>query len=74
MEGPLRGVWCDFVGDASGDWGRSFMGEAIGVGVVGRMVVDGEDGDSGRRKGEAGDSGRRNGEVRGEPYESGEGL
>ena len=34
------------------------------VGVVGRIVVDGEDGDSGRRKGEA----------RGEPKDSGEGL
>ena len=62
------------VGDASGDWGLSLVGEPRGVGVVGRMVVDGDDGDSGRRKGEAGDSGRRNGEVRGEPYERGEGL
>lgn len=43
------------------------MGEGIGVGVVGRIVVEGEEGESGRRKGEAGDSGRRNGEVRGEP-------
>ncbi len=45
-----------------------FMGEGRGVvGVVGRIVVEGEEGDSGRRKGEAGDSGRRNGDVRGEP-------
>lgn len=50
----------------------SFDGEVCGtlgvelafVGVVGRIVVDGE----------AGDSGRRNGEVRGEPNERGEGL
>jgi len=36
----------------------------IWVGVVGRILVDGEEGDSGRR----------NGEVLDEPKESGEGL
>ncbi len=41
------------------------------VGVVGRIVVDG---DSAWRRGEAGESGRRKGEVRGEPKERGEGL
>lgn len=51
------------------------VGEArVGVGVVGRIVDEGEEGESGRRNGEAGDSGRRKGEVRGEPYERGEGL
>ena len=41
------------------------------VGVVGRIVLEGE---SVGRRGEAGDSGRRKGEVRGEPKERGEGL
>lgn len=44
------------------------------VGVVGRIVAEGDDGDSGRRNCVAGDSGRRKGEVRGEPNERGEGL
>lgn len=56
FEGDIIGVLCCLVGEASGV-----------VGVVGRIVVDGDEGDSGRRNGEAGDSGRRNGEVRGEP-------
>lgn len=42
----------------------SLEGEVSGVGVVGRMVGEGDEGDSGRRKGE----------VRGEPKERGEGL
>ncbi len=50
----------------------SFDGEGIGVcafvgevvGVVARIVLDGE----------AGDSGRRKGEERGDPKESGDGL
>ena len=45
-----------------------------GVGVVGRMATEGEDGDCGRPSCAAGDSGRRNGEVRGKPKESGDGL
>ena len=49
LEGDWRGV-CAFVGE--------------GVGVGGRIVFEGE----------AGDSGRRKGEVRGEPKERGEGL
>jgi len=49
LEGDGRGV-CTFVGE--------------GVGVVGRTVFEGEEGDSGRRKGE----------VRGEPKDKGEGL
>lgn len=49
FEGDWIGV-CTLVGDA--------------VGVVARMVLDGE----------AGDSGRRNGEVRGEPKDRGDGL
>lgn len=60
-----------FVGDVSGVCGlveelKGFVGEVVGV--VGRRVlivlVDGDAGDSGRRKGEA----------RGEPKERGEGL
>ena len=41
------------------------------VGVVGRIVVDGE---AAGWRGEAGESGRRKGEVRGEPKERGDGL
>ena len=67
LEGLVSGVWKVLVGDASGDWGVGFVGDPRGVGVVGRIVDEGEEGDSGRRKGEAGDSGRRNGDVRGEP-------
>lgn len=74
LDGVVRGVaWMDFVGEGRGEW-VSFVGEGVGVGVVGRRAVEGEEGESGRRKGDAGDSGRRNGEVRGEPYESGDGL
>ena len=54
-------TFCSFEGDWRGVWG--FVGEVVGV--VGRIVVDGE--------GE-GDSGRRKGEVRGEPKDRGEGL
>ena len=49
-----------FEGDV---WGTLGVELAL-VGVVGRIVVEGE----------AGDSGRRKGEVRGEPNERGEGL
>lgn len=56
LDGDVMGVCCCFVGEARG-----------AVGVAGRIVVDGEEGESGRRKGEAGDSGWRNGELRGEP-------
>lgn len=58
LDGEPMGVW-GFVGEVSGVCGF--------VGVVGRRVeVEVE--------GEAGDSGRRKGEVRGEPNERGEGL
>lgn len=57
----------------------SLVGDAIGVkGLVGELkgCLVGEVGVVGRRSvdGDAGDSGRRKGEVLGEPYESGEGL
>ncbi len=59
-------VFASLVGDESGVNGLA--GEVKGlvgdVGVVGRRTLDGD----------AGDSGRRKGDVRGEPYESGEGL
>ena len=61
----LSSAVCDrysFDGDVSGVW--AFSGELVGV--LGRIVVLGEEG--------VGDSGRRNGEVRGEPKDSGEGL
>jgi hypothetical protein len=61
----LSSAVCDrysFDGDASGVW--AFGGELVGV--VGRIVVLGEEG--------VGDSGRRTGEERGEPKDSGEGL
>lgn len=60
-------VW-SLVGEESGEFGgfvgdvKALVGEVVGV--VGRSVVDGD----------AGDSGRRKGEVRGEPNERGEGL
>lgn len=60
-------AFASLVGDAIGV--KGLVGELKGclvgeVGVVGRRTVDGD----------AGDSGRRKGEVLGEPYESGEGL
>lgn len=63
FEGDCSGV-CGFVGEVVGVVGRPMVG--VDVGVVGRMVEAGEEGE--------GDSGRRKGEVRGEPKESGEGL
>lgn len=67
LDGELSGVaWMNFVGEGRGEW-VSFVGEGDGVGVVGRIAVEGEEGESGRWKGDAGDSGRRKGEVRGEP-------
>jgi hypothetical protein len=54
--------WFSFDGDIMGV--SPFPGELVGV--LGRIVVVGEDG--------VGDSGRRKGEVRGEPKDSGEGL
>lgn len=60
-------AFASLVGDVIGVKGLAgelrgcFVGE---VGVVGRRTVDGD----------AGDSGRRKGEVLGDPYESGEGL
>lgn len=60
--GDVSGVtWMDFVGEGRGEW------VSFGVGVVGRIAIEGEEGESGRRKGDAGDSGRRKGEVLGEP-------
>ncbi len=55
---------CGFVGEVVGVVGRPRA--AVDVGVVGRTVEAGEEGE--------GDSGRRKGEVRGEPKERGDGL
>lgn len=60
-------AFASLVGDVIGVKGLAgeLRGCLVGeVGVVGRRAVDGD----------AGDSGRRKGEVLGEPYESGEGL
>lgn len=60
-------AFASLVGDVIGVKGLAgeLRGCLVGeVGVVGRRTVDGD----------AGDSGRRKGEVLGEPYESGEGL
>lgn len=60
-------AFASLVGDVIGVKGlaEELRGCLVGeVGVVGRRTVDGD----------AGDSGRRKGEVLGEPYESGEGL
>lgn len=67
FESGVAVAFASLVGDTIGV--KGFAGELRGclvgeVGVVGRRTVDGEAGDSGRRKGEA----------LGEPYESGEGL
>lgn len=67
FESGVAVAFASFVGDAIGV--KGFAGELrdclVGeVGVVGWRTVDGD----------AGDSGRRKGEVLGEPYESGEGL
>lgn len=67
FESGVALAFASFVGDAIGV--KGFAGELRGclvgeVGVVGRRTVDGD----------AGDSGRRKGEVLGEPYDSGEGL
>lgn len=56
LVGEVRGV-CGFVGEL-----KFFVGEVVGV--VGRSAVEGD----------AGDSGRRKGELRGDPNERGEGL